>query len=349
MRCVLRNWRAVSVSTAALILVSCASRKHDWVELKPDAAGPGPSMQITGTVHHLDLEGGLYVIRGTEGTNYHPTNLPEAFRVAGMAVQADARRRDDLASIGMVGPIVDLVRIRVRSDDIATVSGTVTHRERLALPPDAVVEVQLADVSRQDVAATIVAETSVPTHGRQVPIPFDLAYDPAKVVENHTYAVRAVIRSEGELLFTTSSHYPAITRGNPSVVDLVLVRADEPTDPMESLRGTSWVLADLAGAGVMDSVRATLVFSEDGAVSGSASCNQFRGTVTSTSASIAFSPLATTRMSCAEAVMDQEARYLAALQEAERFEIQEAFLYIHAAGRPRPLRFIRADESKRDR
>ena len=36
------------------------------------------------------------------------------------------------------------------------VSGTVNYRERMALPPDAVVEVQLLDVSRQDAPATIV-------------------------------------------------------------------------------------------------------------------------------------------------------------------------------------------------
>ncbi len=345
MRYVLRNWRAVAVWAVALSLVSCASaREPEWVELKPDTAGPGSNVQITGSVHHLDLEGGLYVIRDADGVNYNPTNLPEGFRVEGMAVVAHARRRDDLSSIGMVGPIVDLVRIRVRSDGMATVSGTVSYRERLALPPDAVLEVQLADVSKQDVAATIVAETSVAAHGRQVPIPFVLPYDPAMIAVNHTYVVRAAIRSDGDLLFTSASHYPVITRGNPAKVDLLLVLADKPADATENLWGTAWVLEDLAGAGVMDRVQATLVFSEVGAVSGSATCNQFRGTATVTGASITFGLLATTRMTCGEAVMEQETRYLAALKEAERFELKGTFLYIYVVGRPQPLRFIRKDE-----
>ena len=35
----------------------------------------------------------------------------------------------------------------------ASVTGSVTYRERSALPPDAVVRVQLSDVSRQDAAS----------------------------------------------------------------------------------------------------------------------------------------------------------------------------------------------------
>nr|MBA3259287.1 YbaY family lipoprotein [Gemmatimonadales bacterium] len=39
------------------------------------------------------------------------------------------------------------------------VTGTVAYRERMALPGDAVVQVQLSDVSLQDVAAPVIAET----------------------------------------------------------------------------------------------------------------------------------------------------------------------------------------------
>jgi hypothetical protein len=66
-------------------------------------------------VHYLDLEGGLFVIRDAQGVQYNPTNLPETFRRDGMLVEAEAQRRDDMASIGMVGSIVELLRIRLRS------------------------------------------------------------------------------------------------------------------------------------------------------------------------------------------------------------------------------------------
>ena len=44
-------------------------------------------------------------------------------------------------------------------------------------------------------------------------------------------------------------------------------------------------------------------------------------------------------MACAEAVMNQETRYLKALQDAERFAFQGPCLLIYAKGIEKPLRF----------
>lgn len=104
-----------------------------------------------------------------------------------------------------------------------TVTGTVTYRERIALTPEAVVEVQLLDVSIADASARLIAEQTIkPQH--QVPIPFELTYDPAVIDERFTYAVRATIRERGRLMFTTDRSYRVLTRGSPNHVDLVLVR-----------------------------------------------------------------------------------------------------------------------------
>ena len=55
---------------------------------------------------------------------------------------------------------------------LGTVTGTVTYRERIALTPEAMVEVQLLDVSIADASAKLIAEQTIkPQH--QVPIPFD--------------------------------------------------------------------------------------------------------------------------------------------------------------------------------
>ena len=59
---------------------------------------------------------------------------------------------------------------------------TVAYRERIALPADAVINVQLLDTSVADVAAQTVAEVLINAEGRQVPVPFTLTYDPAKIV-----------------------------------------------------------------------------------------------------------------------------------------------------------------------
>ena len=100
--------------------------------------------------------------------------------------------------------------------DAASVTGTVIYRERMALPPDAVVQVQVQDVSRMDVAATVMGEQIIRNPG-QVPIPFEVAYNPKDIQDNYTYAVAARIEDgNGKLLFINTQSYPVITRGAPT-------------------------------------------------------------------------------------------------------------------------------------
>jgi uncharacterized lipoprotein YbaY/heat shock protein HslJ len=103
------------------------------------------------------------------------------------------------------------------------ITGSIAYRERMALPSDAVIDIQLQDVSIADIAAQVVAQTLLNAEGRQVPIPFTLSYDPAQIDPSHRYSVRATIRSgDGMLMFTTSQSYPVLTRGAPSKVNLLL-------------------------------------------------------------------------------------------------------------------------------
>jgi uncharacterized lipoprotein YbaY len=104
----------------------------------------------------------------------------------------------------------------------AALTGTVTYRQRIALPPGAVVNVQLADVSRADAPATIIGEQTIMTAGEQVPIPFRITYDPAAITASHSYSVRATISVGGQVVFRTTTASRVITNGNPTQVDLVL-------------------------------------------------------------------------------------------------------------------------------
>ena len=86
-----------------------------WTEPPAAVANAASELRIAGTVHHLELEGGLFVIRDAGGTQYNPLNLPAAYQIDGLAVDVEARRRDDTASIGMVGPMIEILRIRKRA------------------------------------------------------------------------------------------------------------------------------------------------------------------------------------------------------------------------------------------
>jgi uncharacterized lipoprotein YbaY len=103
-------------------------------------------------------------------------------------------------------------------------TGTVTYRARIALPPNAIVQVQLADVSRMDVAATVIASQTIETKGKQVPIPYELKYDPAKIDPRMTYAVSARITIDGKLAWINDTRYPVLTREAPVTgVEIVVI------------------------------------------------------------------------------------------------------------------------------
>jgi heat shock protein HslJ len=99
-----------------LFLAACASggagrESNPWEELGRGEQS-GPVFHLGGTVRHVDLEGGLFVIDAADGTRYVPTNLPPDYQIDGLALEAEARRRDDMASIAMVAPLVELLRVR---------------------------------------------------------------------------------------------------------------------------------------------------------------------------------------------------------------------------------------------
>ena len=103
------------------------------------------------------------------------------------------------------------------------VTGTVTYREKITLPPTARVIVELQDVSRADAPATIIATQTIDPAGKAPPFAFELAFDPAKIDEKYTYAVRATVRDGDKLLFTSTQQYPVITRGKPtSGIEIVM-------------------------------------------------------------------------------------------------------------------------------
>jgi hypothetical protein len=97
-----------------LVTLACtpAEGPDGWTELTP-ASDSAAVIRIVGTVRYVDVEGGQYVIvDSVKETSYSPTNLPGRFQIDGTSVEVDAVRRDAEVSVGMVGSIVDLIRIR---------------------------------------------------------------------------------------------------------------------------------------------------------------------------------------------------------------------------------------------
>ena len=100
-----------------------------------------------------------------------------------------------------------------KGQTMAKIEGTVFYRERIALPPNAVVEIQLEDVSRADALATVMATVTLNSESGP-PYPFSIDYDTAQIDPRMTYALRATIRVDDKLMFTTMDYTDPFS-GNP--------------------------------------------------------------------------------------------------------------------------------------
>ena len=82
---------------------------------------------------------------------------------------------------------------------------------------------------------------------------------------------------------------------------------------------------------VSNGTTVTAIFGADEKLSGNAGCNTYNGTYTTDGDKITIGPLATTRMACEQAVMDQEQAYLIALSKAATYTLGKDSLELRDA------------------
>ena len=104
----------------------------------------------------------------------------------------------------------------------ANLTGMVTCRVRTVLPPDAYMQVELVDISRQNAPAKTISVQEIALEGRQVPIPFSIAYGPGTIDPSHAYAVQVRILQGNRLLFVNTSIDRVLTNGVRSNIEVVV-------------------------------------------------------------------------------------------------------------------------------
>ena len=201
-----------------------------------------------------------------------------------------------------------------------TIAGEVFYRERIALPPNAVLTVRLMDVSLADAPASIIAEQKIDPAG-QVPIKFEVKLNPAVVRPNASYALQARITVDDGLWFTNDERY-SVDPLKPEPVQLLLKMVKQNADAAPvTLFDTNWLAEDINGGGVIDDAQSTFSVASDGRVSGRGGCNGYFAQATIDGNSIKIGKAGATMMACAPALMDQEGKFLAALEKAATFRI----------------------------
>jgi putative lipoprotein len=81
-------------------------------------------------------------------------------------------------------------------------------------------------VTSPDQGEKIVAEDRISFGQRQVPIPFELKFDPRKIDAKHLYVVSTRIFVGTQLRFMNSKQYRVLTQGHPAKADLVLTQVE---------------------------------------------------------------------------------------------------------------------------
>ena len=115
-------------------------------------------------------------------------------------------------------PLAACATLMPPSEEPVSVTGNITYRERMALPPTAQVEVTLADVSLMDAPSKTIAQQSFTADGRQVPFAFSLTVDERRLDPRHSYAVAARITdAEGKLMFITDTRNSVTFDGAPRI------------------------------------------------------------------------------------------------------------------------------------
>jgi putative lipoprotein len=115
------------------------------------------------------------------------------------------------------------------NSEMSTISGTVAYRQRMALPTNAVILVQLVDITNSQAQPFVIAQQSLNLGQRQVPVPFSLKYDSKKLEPNHTYGLSAKITVDDKVWFATETPHPVLGEGKPSHVDLLLQQVSAET------------------------------------------------------------------------------------------------------------------------
>jgi putative lipoprotein len=220
------------------------------------------------------------------------------------------------------------------ADAAGTVTGVATYRERIAMPKNTVFEATLADVSKMDGPAETIGTAAMENPGNP-PYHFSISYDPRRIVDTHSYAVRATIRIGDKLAFTSDTSYPVITRGNGKDLNILLKsaggRAAEtgagagPSRGNAPLENTTWKVTRLGERDVVsnENQRAPYIVleSSDHRVTGSGGCNRITGTYNVEKQTIRFGPIASTMMACPKG-MDTEKDFMQALDAARKWKVQ---------------------------
>ena len=243
-----------------------------------------------------------------------------------------------LAVLSVPAFIVNTTAPAFSASDKVTIKGSVNYLQRMALPPHAYLVVQLVDVTKADGPFPVVAEMSAVASGA-VPINFDLPVRNNTLKKNHKYALQARI-SVGDVLWFVSDKRTPINVAHKNIrYEIILGAVSQSAatkDVPTVIIGKEWHVEDIFNKGVIDNSRMTITIEANNdkkeptplpklRVTGSGGCNRYSTSVVidEQQKTIDFAPPAMTFMACAEALSQQENRFIEMLEKTKSYDFDD--------------------------
>ena len=206
----------------------------------------------------------------------------------------------------------------------ADLAGTAGYDERTALPPRAVLEVQLLELGEEGEEARPIATGLVRVLGAQ-PYPFRLSYDEEMVRREDDYALAARIVLDGETVFQSDRAVRVFTGIGAGPAEIRMTRPPPEFELQPSLEHTGWVVAELAAGPLAPATQGELAFGDDNAASGTGGCNAFESSYRiEPPHMLSFGEIAATLRGCSSVTAQQERLIFRALRNTRRYEINDA-------------------------
>lgn len=241
----------------------------------------------------------------------------------------------------LLGLFIVALAVPAQAADI-TFSGSVAYRERMALPDDAALVVNL--VSLPGLARVAGAHAALGGKASS-PIQFTLNVRSDVLSAGGRYGLVAEIWSQGYPIFTNVQPVPVDAAAPSGILIPVQHFTPPPHDvPQQVLPPVAtpnplldvvWTVTSIGGDPVQPAGKVTLSIAADYRVGGSGGCNSYFAEADFTDPPLSFSPVAGTRTACDPAIMAQEARFFRALGATSGYELSaDTLMLLDAAGVP---------------
>ena len=139
-----------------------------------------------------------------------------------------------------------------------SVDGTVSYRERLILPADSVIMVELDDVTRGTGAPVPVAQQRILPTSTGV-LRYSIPYSREAINPNGTYVMNAWIEQGGRVLFRNNKLYQVITKGAPSHANIELEQVVATVPSTTVVPSSTVIMQQPAGTTVVQPAGTTVV------------------------------------------------------------------------------------------